>query len=280
MPLRTLCSKQLLQPANKSSYSGVRPDITDDSVRVRPGIFVFLMFLFLFGKPCTLFSEEINRPKIKVNIIVLTDRSEALDAINKENLDWMFEALNNDFRNKDGVVFAEFELGKIFTIDESRKLEPEIFEIKDDRDKWNALIKKYVDKIENNEIFDKRAFNICIYNDPNSNARSTGGFKFRNLRQKGVAYTLYNPRMILHWRVLKAHYGPILVHEAGHAFGLGHVRPESKTSDFKDNIMTGKETDSALPDAIRGYFFTDSQTETIRLRLSQFMKTVSFYHMR
>ena len=239
----------------------------------------FLLLIILAAR-IPLHSAAPELPVVRINIFILSGSPAVTAAAHPANIDWIFSALNREFRTGAGVRLAAFVRGRVFTLADINKLAPDIFSTTDGRGRWLRLVKKGLDKNAAPELRDLGAFNISLYEDPQANVRSSGGFMTIRMPHKGGTHVFHCPWALLHWRVLKDRDGSVLLHEAGHAFGLGHVRPEPSGSPFAANVMEDDSQASALPDAVRGYHFTRSQARIIQDKLALFLKTVAHYGRR
>jgi hypothetical protein len=231
-------------------------------------ISIFIALLSLSG---TIFADDI--PTIPLHISIISERHEVTKAFTEENTAWIAETLNREFKSGEGKQLLRFELKQVTQLSESRSQAASFFGIDDQK----QLHQKIKDAIKE-PLLHPDKLNIYVFLNARGMSASNGGNYCAYRTTKGIKATDCYTWILLDWQVLEKKNAKILLHEAGHVFGLPHtpyVDGDKKSPN--NNIMAGDKnpTPVALPDGESGYYFTPSQTEKLKIKLDLILATFS-----
>lgn len=209
-------------------------------------------------------------PRIPIHVTIISEREEAVAEYKEENFQWIADTLNEEFKDQSGARLAEFAIESRTSLEEAKVKGKSVLGIEDQ----NQFSKMYPQLIQT-EIYQKDKLNVFIYHNPKGNMLSNGGtYCTYDKKASASGEKVYNAcytRILLHWKVLAKRNKKVLLHEAGHSFGLHHVLPASDPA--MNNVMTASDKAEALPAGESGYYFTPSQVRTIHERMRIILKT-------
>ncbi|GBF50973.1 hypothetical protein LPTSP4_25040 [Leptospira ryugenii] len=180
----------------------------------------------------------------------------------KESLHWFSDTLNQEFHSGEGESLAEFYIIGISTPEEIAKDWPQLSKISSSKEFWSQKKEMMM-----HPMFRKDAINLFIFSNPEKTQRSQGGLIIKAKNVNGKRFTEYFSWILFEKKAFLKKDDKLLLHEAGHAFSLTHVKPINGIDETSQdrNIMTGSEdTPETLPEGESGYYFTPSQSETIK----------------
>lgn len=212
-------------------------------------------------------------PTIPLHISLISERHEVSQVFTEENIRWIEETLNQEFKSGEGKQLLRFELKQVTQLADSRSQAPAFFGIDDQKQLHN----KIRDAIKE-PLLHPDKLNIYVFFNARGNQASNGGNYCAHRTTKGVKSTDCYTWIVLDWEVLSKKNKKILLHESGHVFGLQHVpyvNGDKKSPD--NNVMAGDKNPPpvALPDGESGYYFTPSQAEKLKIKLALIRATFS-----
>ncbi len=214
--------------------------------------------------------SAVKLPVVPIHVTIISDKDEAVAEYKEENFQWIADTLNEEFKDQNGGRLADFKIVSRTPLDEAKEKGASLFGIEDQ----NQFSKMFPQLIQT-ALYQKDKLNVFIYHNPKGNMLSNGGtYCTYDKKTAAAGEKVYNAcytRILLHWKVLTKQNKRVLLHEAGHSFGLHHVVAASDPAD--NNVMTAADNAEALPAGEKGYYFTPSQVRTIDERMRIIQKT-------
>jgi hypothetical protein len=212
-------------------------------------------------------------PTIPVHISIISERHEVSQVFTDDNIRWITENLNQEFKSSEGKQLLRFEPKTVTQLAEARSQAPSFFGI-DDQKQLHNNIKRAIQE----PLLHADKLNIFVFFNARGMSASNGGNYCAHRTRDGVKTTDCYTWILLDWEVLAKKNSRILVHETGHVFGLPHVIPANRDKRSPDNnIMAGDKnpTPIPLPAGESGYYFTPSQVEKMKIKLELILATFS-----
>ena len=213
-------------------------------------------------------------PTIPVHVALISSKPEAVNAFTDENIQWISESLNEEFKDGNGNILARFEIKAVTQLAEVMKIAPESLGYEGETD-----LRKLLRELSQSPLFHKDKLNIFIYNNTKEKGVSKGGFHCRWRSWKGKKEEGCYSSVLFQWETLQARIKKVLLHEVGHAFTLGHVAHPKDKNACESNVMVtgikplpGKEP-PPLPEGECGYYFTPSQVKKIKDYMEKLLQT-------
>lgn len=213
-------------------------------------------------------------PTIPIHVALISGKPEAINAFTDENIQWISESLNEEFKDGNGNILARFEIKAVTQFSEIKKIAPESLGYEDQTD-----LRKLLRELSQSPLFHKDKLNIFIYNNTKQKGISKGGFHCHWWIWKGKKEEECYSSVLFQWGSLQARKKKVLLHEIGHAFTLGHVAPPKDKNACESNVMVtgikplpGKEP-PPLPEGECGYYFTPSQVKKIKDYMEKLLQT-------
>lgn len=207
-------------------------------------------------------------PTIQIHVALISSKPEAINAFTDENIQWISESLNEEFKYGNGNILARFEIKAVTQLSEVKNIAPEFLRFEDQRE-----FRKQIREVIKSPLFHKDKFNIFIYNHAKRNMLSNGGFYCYWKIKKGKKEERCYSSVLFHWRALQTRQKTLLLHEVGHAFTLGHVAPPKDKNACESNVMEGDLNSPALPEGECGYYLTPSQVKKIKDYMEKLLQT-------
>jgi hypothetical protein len=229
------------------------------------------IFLALLLIPAAAFADDV--PVIPLHVSIISERHEATKVFTDENIRWIAENLNQEFKSSEGKQLLRFEVKAITQLAESRSQAQSFFGI-DDQKQLHNNIKQAIKE----PLLHADKLNVFIFFNARGMSASNGGNYCAYRTTKGVKATDCYTWILLDWEVLNKKNSRILLHETGHVFGLPHVpyvNSDKKSPD--NNVMAGDKNPVPLPlpAGESGYYFTPSQVEKLKTKLDLILATQS-----
>lgn len=212
-----------------------------------------------------------NIPTIPVHISIISERHEVSQVFTDENVRWIMDTLNDEFKSGAGKQLLRFDLKMVTQLTESRSQAASFFGIDDQK----QLHQKIKDAIKE-PLFHSDKLNIYVFFNTRGMSASNGGNYCPHNTKKGVQTTDCYTWILLDWEALAKKNKRVLLHESGHVFGLPHVNFANKDKKSpENNVMAGDKNPEpvALPDGESGYYFTPSQVEKLKIKLNLILAT-------
>lgn len=228
-----------------------------------------ILTLAFFSLPLSLTAQDV--PTIPVHVAAITERSEVAQVFTDEKIRWIIDNLNQEFRSGDGKQLLRFELKAVTKQKEAREQAPAFFGIDDQKQLQNNIKMAIKDPLVHADML-----NIYVFMNSRGMSASNGGNHCARRTKAGAKTTDCYTWLLLDWEVLAKQNSRILLHEAGHVFGLPHVtrsNPDKKSPE--NNVMVGDRNPAphALPAGESGYYFTPSQVERLKVKRDMILET-------
>lgn len=223
-------------------------------------------FLFAFR---TVFAADV--PTIPLHVAAITERHEVTEVFTDENIRWIVDELNREFKSTDGTPLLHFELQATTKATDAREQAGSFFGIDDQKQLHNGLKQAIKEKLMHPD-----KLNVFIFMNARGKSASNGGNHCTSGTKNGVKKTDCYTWLLLDWAVLSKRNSRILLHETGHVFGLHHVtRQNPDKNSPENNIMVGDKNPlpEPLPNGESGYYFTPSQVEKMKIKRDLILKT-------
>lgn len=221
-------------------------------------------------------------PTIPVHVALISSKPEAINAFTDENIQWISESLNEEFKDGSGNILARFELKAVTQLSDVKTIAPESLGYEGETD-----LRKLLRELSQSPLFHKDKLNIFVYNNTKEKGVSKGGFHCRwrmwwwtkkGKKEEKKEEECYSS-VLLQWETLQARKKEVLLHEIGHAFTLGHIAHPKDKNACGSNVMVtgikplpGKEP-PPLPEGECGYYFTPSQVKKIKDYMEKLLQT-------
>lgn len=216
--------------------------------------------------------QDRDLPIIPIHITLITENKKAIRAFTPEAFKWIAGTLDYEFRGEAGNFLARFEIRTVTPLAVARQLAPDLVGQQDHR-----AINKIIGTIVKSPLFHRDKLNIFVYHSKAGNMLSNAGYYCSAETIAGRRQTECFFRILLHWKALAARNRHVLVHEAGHAFGLRHVHANAALDSPELNMMYSDQDAVRLPAGETGYYFTASQVKTVKAHITMMQETIQKY---
>ncbi len=212
-------------------------------------------------------------PTIPLHVTIISDSPEATAAFTEENIAWIAQNLNEEFKSGDGQQQARFEIRATTDLSTARAAGSMIFGIEDQK-----VLHSGIKSAIKDPLFKPDMVNIFVFYSNRGKMTSNGGNYCAHRTRAGNKTTDCYAWVLLDWQALQKKNSRILLHETGHVFSLKHVIAlSSDKKSPENNVMTADKNPApiALPEGESGYYFTPSQVEMLREKMQMLLTTFS-----
>jgi hypothetical protein len=216
--------------------------------------------------------QDQDLPLIPIHMTLITDNENAGLAFTPEAFKWVAGTLDYEFRGEAGNFLARFEIRTVTPLSVATQLAPDLVGQQDHR-----AINRTIGTLIRSPLFHRDKLNIFVYHSNKGNMLSNAGYYCSAETIAGKRQTECFFRILLHWKALAARNRHVLVHEAGHAFGLRHVHANAALDSPELNMMYSDENAVRLPAGETGYYFTASQVRTVKAHIAMMQETMQKY---
>lgn len=212
-------------------------------------------------------------PVIPLHVTIISDRPEVAAAFTDENIAWIEQNLNEEFKSGDGQAQAKFEIRERTDLAAARAAGSTLFGIEDQK-----VLHSGIKTAIKDSLFKPDMVNVFVFYSNRGKMTSNGGNYCAHRTRAGTKTTDCYAWVLLDWQALQKRNSRILLHETGHVFSLKHVFAlNSDKQSPENNVMTAEKNPApvALPEGESGYYFTPSQVEMLRAKMQMLITTFS-----
>lgn len=230
---------------------------------------ILIRITLLLSAHCAIFAD--SPPLIPVHVAIISERPEAIEAFTDENIAWIAQNLNEEFRSGNGELQARFEIRHRTELAVARDSGSLLFGIEDQK-----ILHTGIRNAIKDPLFRPDMINIFVFYSNRGKMTSNGGNYCAHRTRAGNKTTDCYAWVLLDWQALQKRNSRVLLHETGHVFSLKHVLALNSDKNSPDNnVMTAEKNPPpvALPEGESGYYFTPSQVEMLRTKMEMLMAT-------